>query len=382
MNERRLSLLKGILSINSTNGNEEEVANYIANELKTAEIDFTKVPYAEGRASLVAQMGEGAGTLAFSGHMDVVSAGEPTDWETPPFVPSERGGRLYARGATDMKSGLAAMVMAMIELKEAGVNLKGKLRLLATVGEEIGYLGSRQLTDEGYAEGVDALVIGEPSGRRIGYAHKGIVSYTIKSTGKSAHSSTPELGYNAIDNLIVFYNKMMEAFQFFIAENAVLGKFVYCNSIINGGQQINSVPDTAVFQANLRTIPEVNNETVISTLERIVADLNGSIEGMHLELQINQSSLSVQSDIHSKLVKIVKAEAEALFGESVPLLGGSGGTDAAEFVRANSNMQVVIFGPGNETMHKPNEYVDIAEYLEMVELYKKIAVRYFEEDEQ
>ncbi|GBU11004.1 N-succinyl-diaminopimelate deacylase [Erysipelotrichaceae bacterium] len=379
MEKKRLEILQDILKIDSTNGNEEAVADYLKGVLEESGIIAKKVAYADKRTNLIAEIGAGAKTLAISGHMDVVSAGNLADWTTPPFEPTIRDGKLFARGATDMKSGLAALVCAMAELSLEKVPLKGKLKLLATVGEEVGLLGAHQLTNEGYADGVDALIIGEPSGHLIVYAHKGVLTFTVNSVGKSAHSSMPELGVNAIDNLLVFYTAMQEAFSKLTANNPALGKFVYNNSIINGGKQANSVPDEAFLMVNTRTTPEVPNEIIQKTLEKIVKTLNDTIPTMDLSLEINQSTLPVFSNIDSKLVTIAKEEGDKMFNEDLQLIGAPGGTDAAEFIRANKDMQIIIFGPGNDSLHQTDEYVKVDNYLEMVDLYKKIIIRYFEE---
>lgn len=374
----RLEILKEILAIDSTNGNEKEVAECLAAQLAKSGIAGKFVDYAPKRSGLVAEIGADGPVFGLSGHMDVVPAGDAALWTSPPFAPTERDGKLYARGATDMKSGLAAMVAAMKELADDKITLPGRVRLLATVSEEVGLFGAEQMTKEGYADEVEALIIGEPTGHRMAYAHKGIYSYTVTSFGKSAHSSMPEQGVNAIDNLLVFYNAMMAEFSKLTEENVALGKMIYCNSVIGGGQQLNMVPDKASLSANLRTIPEVNNERVTEVLKGIVDSLNHSAEDMRLELEIHQSDPPMFSDIHSKLVKIAQAEGKKMFGEDVPVLGAPGGTDAAKFIQANKDMQIIIFGPGNDTLHKIDEYVEVDNYLEMIDLYKNIILGYFE----
>lgn len=375
--KKRLDIFTGLLAIDTTNGNEEASADYISKVLAEHGIESHKVPCEPGRANCVAEIGKGDRVLAVSGHMDVVSPGALENWDTPPFEPTEKDGKIYARGAADMKSGLAAMVAAMIELVEEKAELGGRVRLMATVGEEIGLIGAKKLTDEGYAKDVEAMIIGEPSGLNIVYAHKGVLSYRVVSHGKSAHSSIPEQGINAIDNLIVFYNEMMDAFSKLTEENEALGRFVYNNSIISGGDQINMVPAKAELRANLRTTPEVNSDILRAILQEIVDRLNKSVKGMNLVFEEERSTQAVFSDKNSKLVTVAQREATALFGQPLPLVGSPGGTDAAEFVRGNKDMQVIIFGPGNESLHQANEYVEIENYLQMIDLYKKIIVSYF-----
>lgn len=179
--QEKIKLLQDVIRIKSVNGNEEEVAVYIQKLLKQHEIESELVPYAPGRSSLVATIKNGSGkVLGLTGHMDVVDAGDAAEWMYPPFEAHIEGNKLYGRGSTDMKSGLMAMVIAMIELKEAGLPIDGTIKLLATVGEEVGELGAGDLTKKGYANDLDGLIIGEPSNYNLGYTHMGSINYELK----------------------------------------------------------------------------------------------------------------------------------------------------------------------------------------------------------
>lgn len=374
--QRKIQILKDIVNIDSTNGHEEQVANYLQKLLAEHGIESEKVQYDVDRASLVSEIGSNdEKVLAFSGHMDVVDAGDVSKWKFPPFEAAEHEGKIYGRGATDMKSGLAAMIIAMIELHEEKQKLNGKIRLLATVGEEVGELGAEQLTQKGYADDLDGLIIGEPSGHRIVYAHKGSINYTVKSTGKNAHSSMPEFGVNAIDNLLLFYNEVEKFVKSIDATSEILGDFIHNVTVIDGGNQVNSIPEKAQLQGNIRSIPEMDNETVKQVLVKIINKLNKQ-ENMNLELIFDYDKQPVFSDKNSDLVHIAKSVASDIVKEEIPLLGISGTTDAAEFTKAKKEFPVIIFGPGNETPHQVNENVSIENYLEMVDVYKRIATEF------
>lgn len=374
--QRKIQILKDIVNINSTNGHEEQVANYLQKLLAEHGIESEKVQYDVDRASLVSEIGSSdEKVLAFSGHMDVVDAGDVSKWKFPPFEATEHEGKLYGRGATDMKSGLAAMVIAMIELHEEKQKLNGKIRLLATVGEEVGELGAEQLTQKGYADDLDGLIIGEPSGHRIVYAHKGSINYTVKSTGKNAHSSMPEFGVNAIDNLLLFYNEVEKFVKSIDATNEILGDFIHNVTVIDGGNQVNSIPEKAQLQGNIRSIPEMDNETVKQVLVKIINKLNKQ-ENVNLELIFDYDKQPVFSDKNSDLVHIAKSVASDIVKEEIPLIGISGTTDAAEFTKAKKAFPVIIFGPGNETPHQVNENVPVENYLEMIDVYKRIAIEF------
>lgn len=374
--QRKIQILKDIVNIDSTNGHEEQVANYLQKLFAEYGIESEKVQYDVDRASLVSEIGSNDGkVLAFSGHMDVVDAGDVSKWKFPPFEATEHEGKIYGRGATDMKSGLAAMIIAMIELHEEKQKLNGKIRLLATVGEEVGELGAEQLTQKGYADDLDGLIIGEPSGHRIVYAHKGSINYTVKSTGKNAHSSMPEFGVNAIDNLLLFYNEVEKFVKSIDATNEILGDFIHNVTVIDGGNQVNSIPEKAQLQGNIRSIPEMDNETVKQVLVKIINKVNKQ-ENVNLELIFDYDKQPVFSDKNSDLVHIAKSVASDIVKEEIPLLGISGTTDAAEFTKAKKEFPVIIFGPGNETPHQVNENVSIENYLEMVDVYKRIATEF------
>ncbi|EIS4908992.1 ArgE/DapE family deacylase [Listeria innocua] len=374
--ERKIQILKDIVNIDSTNGHEEQVANYLQKLFAEYGIESKKVQYDVDRASLVSEIGSNDGkVLAFSGHMDVVDAGDVSKWKFPPFEATEHEGKIYGRGATDMKSGLAAMVIAMIELHEEKQKLNGKIKLLATVGEEVGELGAEQLTQKGYADDLDGLIIGEPSGHRIVYAHKGSINYTVKSTGENAHSSMPEFGVNAIDNLLLFYNEVEKFVKSIDATNEILGDFIHNVTVIDGGNQVNSIPEKAQLQGNIRSIPEMDNETVKQVLVKIINKLNKQ-ENVNLELIFDYDKQPVFSDKNSDLVNVAKCVASDIVKEEIPLLGISGTTDAAEFTKAKKAFPVIIFGPGNETPHQVNENVSVENYLEMVDVYKRIAIEF------
>ncbi|EPT8927847.1 TPA: ArgE/DapE family deacylase [Listeria innocua] len=374
--ERKIQILKDIVNIDSTNGHEEQVANYLQKLFAEYGIESKKVQYDVDRASLVSEIGSNDGkVLAFSGHMDVVDAGDVSKWKFPPFEATEHEGKIYGRGATDMKSGLAAMVIAMIELHEEKQKLNGKIKLLATVGEEVGELGAEQLTQKGYADDLDGLIIGEPSGHRIVYAHKGSINYTVKSTGKNAHSSMPEFGVNAINNLLLFYNEVEKFVKSIDATNEILGDFIHNVTVIDGGNQVNSIPEKAQLQGNIRSIPEMDNETVKQVLVKIINKLNKQ-ENVNLELIFDYDKQPVFSDKNSDLVNVAKRVASDIVKEEIPLLGISGTTDAAEFTKAKKAFPVIIFGPGNETPHQVNENVSVENYLEMVDVYKRIAIEF------
>lgn len=376
--QEKISILKDIVAIQSVNGNEKEVADYLSTLFKKHGIESTFLEFEPNRDNLIVEMGNtnSEKVLAFSGHMDVVSAGNVADWTSDPFKPEIREGKMYGRGTCDMKSGLAAMAIAMIELKEENAAFNGRLRLLATVGEEVGELGAEQLTEAGFVDDVTAMVIGEPTGYDgIVYAHKGSINFQVDSIGKNAHSSMPQLGVNAIDHLNEFYTKANEMFRSETHTDEVLGDFIYNVTMISGGEQINSIPSAASLKGNIRTIPEYDNDIVIKKMKELIDELNQK-ETYQLTLSIEANKISVKSQEDSDIAKIAQEVVKRQVNVDSPMIGISATTDAAEFTKGQKEFPVIIFGPGNDTPHQVDEYVEVANYLEMVDIYKEMVTTY------
>ena len=374
--EKRIAILQDVIKIRSVNNNEAEVADYYAKLLQTHGIDSTKINYQEGRDNLVATIKKGNSkkVLGLSGHMDVVDAGDESQWKFPPYEAVIDDNKLYGRGSTDMKSGLTAMVIAMIELAEEEVSFDGTVKLLATVGEEIGELGAQQLTEAGYADDLTGLLIGEPTKYNLMYAHMGSINYSVISRGKEAHSSMPEQGFNAINHLNEFITRVNKEMAT-VAENYVnedLGRTIHNVTVIKGGNQVNSIPSYAELQGNIRSIPNFSNDEVKSLLTTIIDELNEGSD-YKLELSIDFNKIPVKADKNSALIQAVQDQ----FEKPLPLVTAAGTTDAAEFTKSENTFDFVVFGPGEPTLpHQINEYVEIDNYLDMIEKYKSIIQSY------
>nr|UKS68716.1 ArgE/DapE family deacylase [Lactococcus garvieae] len=400
-----IKILQDVVQINSVNGNEEEVAKYLRELLQEHDIESKIIPYSEGRASLVAEIGNGNGpVIGFDGHEDTVSLGDESKWTHHPLSATvTEEGKMYGRGTTDMKSGLVAAVVAMINLKESGLPLNGTVRLLATVGEEKGELGAGQLAELGYADDMEALVVCEPTGgdfttlqqmkgtfpldipefdgemRLIFIGHKGSVNYKVHAKGKAAHSSMPELGKNAIEGLLKFYDKQKVYFDKLTEEDDLLGPTIPVVTLINGGEQINTVPANASMGVKIRTIPALPNEKLISDIQALIDECNRE-QDVELSLEVTEVTENVapvKSSPDSKIVKVTSEVLEEHLQQKAPQVGVSGGTDASQFVRANPNLDIVVCGPGNATAHAVDEYVLVDSFLDFIKIYEDMIQKYF-----
>lgn len=369
--QEKIKILQDVIQLETPNGNEEIVALYYKNLLEAHGIESQLIQYADGRANLVAELkgNEEGKILAVSGHMDVVDAGNSDLWTYPPYGAEIHDGVMYGRGTTDMKAGLTALIIAMIELKESGQDFSGTVRLLACVGEEIGMLGSKQLTDLGYTEDIDGMIIAEPSTPYYNTKHKGSIQYQVIAHGRAAHSSTPEKGVNTIQLINDFINKtnvkIDEAAA--TAENDMLGKMLNVFTMIEGGNQINSVPEYTVLSGNARTIPEVGNDVVVGIFNDVIEDINANGQGM-LELNLSQNNQYADGDNDSVLVDLIKVE-----DPQAENRGLSGATDGSNFTNVDNKFDFVIYGPGRiDSAHTIDESIEVDQYLAFIDKYVNI----------
>lgn len=284
-------------------------------------------------------------------------------------------GKLYGRGSTDMKVGLMALVIAMIHAKEKQ-QFNGRIRLLATVGEETGEPGARQLSDLGYADDLNGLLVAEPFNNRILYMHGGSYNYKMKSYGLSAHSSTPQKGQNAIQHLRDFMLVIQEKLDPVIAqyENDKLGRTIHSITLIDGGVQLNSIPEYAEYQANARTIPEFDNDQLTHLLQTTVDEMNALDKGYHFEFELLADMPTVVSDPNSDLILVIH---QVSYQDNIELLALPGTTDTTQFQRNNPNMDVAIYGPGDVNIaHQIDEYIEVDDYLAFILTFVSIMETY------
>lgn len=400
--KEKIQLLADIIELQTENNNEIEVCHYLKNLFDKYDINSKILKVNEQRANIVAEIGSGSPILALSGHMDVVDAGNQDNWTYPPFQLTEKDGKLYGRGTTDMKGGLMALDITLIELKEQNQLPQGTIRLLATAGEEKEQEGAKLLADKGYLDDVDGLMIAEPTGSGIYYAHKGSMSCKVTATGKAVHSSVPFIGDNAIDTLLEFYNQFKEKYSELkkndtkheldvapmfksligkeISEedaNDASGLTAVC-SIINGGKQFNSVPDEASLEFNVRPVPEYDNDFVESFFQNIINDVNSN----KLSLEIPSNHRPVTSDKNSKLITTIKDVASSYIEQGEIFVSALvGATDASSFLGDNKdNVDLAIFGPGNPLMaHQIDEYIEKDMYLKYIDIFKEASIQYLKE---
>ncbi len=374
----QLQILKDLISINTENGNELETAMYIGRLFDAHQISYRIDRFDGNRANLVAEIGlkETDDVLGITGHQDTVNVSDPKAWTHAPFAAEVVGNKLFGRGAADMKSGLAAQIITVIELHEQRA-IKGTLRFIATAGEEYGTPGANRLLKQGVADDLSALLVGEATDGQVVYAHSGSLNYRIKSYGQSAHSARPTQGTNAISGLLQFAAAEATLFQS-TPVDPILGAIKHSITVIEGGHQVNTIPDYAELSGNVRPTQSFDNQQVIALLKRTIEKINQQTD-YQLAFELIHSFQPVETQPDNAFVGLVKRAATAAFTDrDVALEITNGATDASVFIKANPELPVVILGPDEKAVtHQVDEYTTLSGFYQVIAAYEDVAVSYF-----
>jgi succinyl-diaminopimelate desuccinylase len=271
-----VQFLQSLIQINSVNppGNEKMVAEAIQTYLKSTNLQVEVDDLGNNRANLFVNYHSGGRNgkyLVYSGHLDTVPPGK-VKWEHDPYSGEVVGNKVFGRGATDMKGGVAAMVLALKYLDQAGVKLNGKLQFVGTAGEEVDGFGAKKVIEKEQIDKATALVISEPSENQLFHAHKGCLWLELTIYGKTAHGSMPDKGINAILTMNELINQL-QTYQFEYTPHSVLGHPTLNIGTIEGGVKTNVVPDQCKMTVDIRTVPGQSNEQIIKDLENMIRSI-------------------------------------------------------------------------------------------------------------
>jgi len=355
------------------NGDESKAVAVLEKHFDNAGIKYDVHELIKGRGNIIATYGDGEKSLCVGTHLDVVPAGDESQWDTDPWVMTEKDGKVYGRGTMDNKGQTVACTMAIELLKNAGVELNGKLILAGLAGEEFHEKdepdpGINFLSEKGFLKPDFAIIpdIAEHM-KMIDVAEKGRVCVKVTSTGKQAHGSTPELGINAIEKLAQFVAKV-EKMEMKYEPHDVLGKPSRNLGLTKGGSAVNNVPNSAEVIYDIRYVPGQSAEGLIAELKECA---EGIADGK-FEFEIEDNVPPHQVDPNCDLVKAIQSNTKELMGYEPQTFGIGGGTFCKPFNL--SGIAAVGFGPGeSEVFHVANEYLDIEEMLEFTELIACIA---------
>lgn len=369
MKQRRnaLSLTTKLLSFNTINppGQENDCARFVGKLLEDGGFKTSYHEFSKGRTNLLARL-EGSTDkppICFTGHIDTVPLGT-VEWQKDPFGGEIDGNKLYGRGSTDMKGGVAAMVLAALTVAKVP-GRKAGITLVITASEETGCQGAFCLAELGSVLGkAGALVVGEPTSNYPLVGHKGALWLEACTTGVTAHGSMPDRGTNAIYKAARVIDKL-EKFQFNIPPHPLLGSPTLNVGTISGGMNINSVPDKTTIGIDIRTVPGQCNQNVFEELQSYLGD---EVEFNRL-LDTNEILTDPQHEWIRQVFDIMEKYTEE---RPVPR-GATYFTDGSVLAPVFGNPPTVILGPGEATMaHKTDEFCFISRIEDATEAYTEI----------
>jgi len=370
-----VALLSQLVAIDSVNpayapsSNEKAIAELIQDLLLRWNIPFDTQPVWPNRANVIARLpGSGRGRLLFEAHMDTASIDNMT---IDPLTPRCEGGRLYGRGACDTKGGLASMLYALNLVRQAGSPPASTILFAATVDEEHAFRGVSHLVASGLS--ADGAVVAEPTDLNVVVAHKGCLRWRITVRGKAAHSSKPQLGVNAIVNMMHLVEAIEQDLVVHLADtdHPLLGPPTLNIGTIRGGTQVNMVPQACSIEIDRRLLPGETRDTVWEEFQRVLDHqqaLHGSIDVVMEAPTLEDWPL--ETDPRADVVAVAEQACRQVLGNA-RRIGVPYGTDASKLSRAG--VPSIVLGPGSiDQAHSSVEFVAIDQVVQAAEIYARM----------
>jgi succinyl-diaminopimelate desuccinylase len=370
-----VQFLQQLLRVNSSNppGNEHRVTEVFIDRCKKIGLPFKVTSLGANRSNFeVTIKGTSDKELFLCGHLDTVAPGDQ-EWAYAPFLGEIVGDRIYGRGASDMKSGLAGMYLALETLFLEKRALPTNVTFLATAGEEVDSCGARAFLQESENRRIDALIIGEPTHEKIVIGHKGALWLEIITYGKTSHGSMPDQGINAIDHMVKIFHVLESLKVDWEIEKEPLGSSSLAVTMIEGGIQTNVIPDKCTLRVDIRTIPPQSHNDLVKELKE---RLDRLVERDEIYQYKVATILDRPSILTSPSTDIIQTALSIKGEKATNCCGVSYYTDGA-VLNPRSEIPTLIYGPGDEKLaHQPNEWVSISAYERSIEFYKTLILAF------
>mgnify|MGYP000120038381 CR=1 FL=1 len=395
-----INLLQRFVQCDSVQGNEVEVQRLVEAELEQLEMkvdrffpgpetinhpafcanrtDFSQSPNIVG-----VWRGSGGGrSLLLNGHIDVVPPGNRSDWEEDPYSGLVKDGRLFGRGATDMKGGNTSMLLALKCIKELGIVLKGDVIFESVVEEESGGTGTLAAIERGYQ--ADAALIPEPTKMKIFPKQQGSMWFRLNVSGRGAHGGTRYEGVSAIEKTMLILTAIQKLEQ---KRNDAITDPLYQNipipvpiniGKISGGDWPSSVPDQVVVEGRMGVIPGEELDHAKEEMTRALKEVD--------DAWLSENPVGIEwfgarwlpgevAEDHP-LVTIIRRRYKEITGEEVVVEASPWGTDGG-LLQEVGQTPSIVFGPGETAVaHFPNEYIEIEKMMLAAELYVHIIMEW------
>ena len=373
-----VELTAQLIGISSENPDrlEGEVIRFIADWLTGSGVDFQLQDVAPGRQNIIARVrGRGKrGPLALISHCDTVPAGQ--GWTHDPFAARIEDGKMYGRGASDMKGGLAASLYAIKEVRKIG-SPPGDLILAVTVDEEgPGMLGVMALIEAGLVDANTMVISPEPTSLDIIRTHKGVMWYEVITHGVMSHAGNADKGVDANHALAEVICELKSAANAVPFVDPLVGRTLLSVGKMGGGTKTNVVPNYARAEIDLRVPPPFQAEHATVFMRRAAERAILKVQGASVDVNpLGMLRPPVETPEESPVVRMLKVSSQRVTGKAPPVDGYPAYTDAAVVSWKLRNRNSVLFGPASlKQAHTVDEWAYIEEIAACAEVFKDVAM--------
>ena len=356
-------------SLSSQGSGESKLARFLGTYMESFGLEVYYQEIALNRTNVIGILkGSGGGkSLMFNGHLDTVGV---TGMQIPPFEAIFEAGNLYGRGSMDMKSGVAAQILAARMLKESGVTLSGDVIVTCVADEEYLSIGTEALVKEFTA---DAAVVTEPTNMEVMIAHKGFVWINLEINGKAAHGSRPEEGIDAIMKAghVLHALDQWDRNSLSQRKHHLLGRASLHASLIEGGTEISIYPALCKIKLERRTLPGENLVSVSQEIDALLTTLRVRDEQLLTKYECYFERKPLETSPDEPIVEMLGKHYSRILGKTVNHKGIAFWTDAA--LLAEAGIPVVVFGPAGKGLHSAVEFVDFESVVQCTQILADLA---------
>ena len=322
-------------------------------------------------------------TLMFEGHTDVVTEGDASQWTDPPFSATIRDGRIYGRGANDMKAGLICALVAIKAIVLSRIKLNGSILLGAVCDEEGQMLGIKHFVEQGWADRISAAIVCEPEENHLCIAQKGVMWFRATIQGEMAHGAMPLTGVNSaypMARFLTFVHSLEAEEIAHHRSHELLGQPSITPNIlrspIHGEPQNNVMPAATEVVLDCRLVPGQNPDGLAKRVEHLLAEATAVDERLQYKLEVLEVRHPTETDKAEPVVAALASAYRDLTG-SEPIYGGVPGSTDGTILNAQRDIPIVTCGPGDiHIPHHVDEWVSIDEIKLAARLYVVAAMRF------
>jgi succinyl-diaminopimelate desuccinylase len=367
---------------------EAAVASHVEGWMRLQGFDVEVQQVAPGRPNVLGAIGEVAAgpTLLLEGHTDVVTEGDPSTWTHPPFAAELVDGKIYGRGAADMKSGLAAAMIAAAAIKRSGAALAGRLVVGALVDEEGDMIGAKHLCATPIGRALSAAIVCEPEDNELCLEQRGVVWARVTARGRMAHGAMPEAGANpiaALAALVADAPRLQRRLRALCTRSRYLKPPTVTPTVVMapvaGVPQSNVIPATAQATLDVRLTPGPDADAVAKEIDEACRRAADACPGVSVEwTPINGFRMATKVERSEPLVRAMVSAVRRATGRAARWGGVPGSTDGT-ILRTQLGIPIVTCGPGHRLIpHQVDEYVEVADLVDAARIYVAAALAYLE----